>query len=165
MGKQTDCELIKRIKAKTKATSLKKRRATLKLKGASLKLASKKKNTTTTPRIENSVSMTLDSFDMREQQSKLAQMFFDVSSICRKLLDDGLKDHTSLSASKLNVIFRLLTQANASLDSMATIVQEEKEEAQYAENDGMTEEEAELLKKFEEMERASLTEPMNIREG
>ena len=139
---QMDRDRKARVKRKKAANSKRKALA-----------AEVKKKKTTTEKTEANDKPALQ-FDLQEQRVKISQMFLNIVSICEKILSDGMADHTALSASMLNVIFRLLGQAQDSFDQLVLLEDDIEKDAVIAEyGSDMTEEEAQLLYEFEQREK------------
>jgi hypothetical protein len=124
-----------------------KKRATQKRKALA---AEAKKKKTTTEKTEANDKPALQ-FDLQEQRVKISQMFLNITEICERILSDGMKDHTALSASMLNVIFRLLGQAQDSFDQLVLLEDDIEKDAAIAEyGTDMTPEEAAMVYEFEQ---------------
>ena len=90
-------------------------------------------------------------FDIRAKKLELIEMFDDVFEICKILVDMAKADPSSVKATMLAQILRMLSQS-AGILKMAEALREEIDEAiERDTDDGMTPEERALLDEFKEM--------------
>ena len=106
----------------------------------------------------NDSKMTIDdmrefsSKDIRKRKVELVEMFDDVFSVCRALVDIAKVNPTKIKASMLAQIMRLLTNGSNILKMAESLKEEIKEDIDREGGEGMTPEEREMVEYIEKMD-------------
>ena len=95
------------------------------------------------------------SMDIRKRKLELVEMFDDVFAICRALVDIGKTDPTKIKASMMAQIMRLMTQGSNILQMAESLKEEIQEDIDKEDGDGMTPEESQILKEFQESQKGA----------
>lgn len=107
---------------------------------------------------DNDSKMTIDdmrefsSKDIRKRKVELVEMFDDVFSVCRALVDIAKVNPTKIKASMLAQIMRLLTNGSNILKMAESLKEEIKEDIDREGGEGMTPEEREMVEYIEKMD-------------
>lgn len=91
--------------------------------------------------------------DLFQEQIKTLKLYQDCFDICRKIVDDAKENPLDISASKLQVIMRMM---NTSQDALKQLEQLQAQQAELDEIDpdsGMTSKEKAMVEDFEKIQK------------
>lgn len=100
----------------------------------------------------------LISSDLVTRQIEILRLYQDAFDICRAIVDSAKDNPLEVSASKLNVVLRMLDKSEAALKRFEAIQQHQQDiDDRGGDPEGMTEQEKQMIKDFEEIEKGIIT--------